>query len=338
MSDENREMESGEAGFSALPPVGSQLKDAREKKEMSVGDIAMALKLGQRQVEALESGDWQRLPGNTFIRGFVRNYARLLQLDAAPLMAQLDAVLEAPQQRLVVASTTRATMPQTGRPRKRDYAMALSGLVLVAIAIGIYFLLPSDLSVLRDNVTSLVAAFTSKETPPAPAAPPAASSEPVFPPGSTPQQVMNPQATPVEPPPPASAPASPGLVPPPVVQPEPAAPSSPAQAAPAAVPTPAASAPAASAPSAPTPAAPAPAGSTPLHFTFQQESWVEVRDRNGKVLYSQRAAAGTEQNISGQAPFSLVIGNAPGVKLTMRGQPVDLASHTNGNVARLMVE
>lgn len=334
MSDENRDVESGEAGFSALPSVGSQLKAAREKKEMSVGDIAMALKLGQRQVEALESGDWQRLPGHTFIRGFVRNYARLLQLDAAPLMTQLDAVLETPQQRLVVSSAPRATMPQAGKPRRRDYAMAMSGLALVAIAIGIYFLLPSDLSALRDDINSLVAMFASKEAPPAPApaAPPAAASEPIFPPGSTPQQVMNPQATPVEPQTPAAAPApaeaapqpqaaapaANALVPPPVLQAAPPA-------APQAAPQAAAQAPA------------APAGAA-LHFVFEQESWVEVRDRNGKLLLSQRNPAGTEQNINGQGPFSLVIGNAPGVKLSLRGQPVDLAPRTTGNVARLTLE
>lgn len=330
MSDENRDMESGEAGFAALPSVGSQLRAAREKKEMSVGDIAMALKLGPRQVEALESGEWDRLPGNTFIRGFVRNYARLLQLDAAPFMAQLDSVLEAPQQRLsTVPSMPRATMPQAGRGRRRDYAIAAFGLALVAIAAAIYFLLPADLSSLRSDLDSVLSIFSSQEKAAAPAGMPAAAPaepaapEPVFPPGSTPQQVMNPQAvTPAEAPP-AAAPASPALVPPPVL---------PTPAAPAAVPVP-------SAPAGPASAAPAPAvAGAALRFTFEQDSWVEVRDHNGKIVFSQLGTAGTERDVGGQGPFSLVIGNAPGVRLSLRGQPVDLASHTQGNVARLTVE
>ena len=49
-----------------------------------MADVAQTLKLGVRQVEALENGDWGGLPGATFIRGFVRNYARLVQVDAAP--------------------------------------------------------------------------------------------------------------------------------------------------------------------------------------------------------------------------------------------------------------
>lgn len=65
-------------------PVGEQLRQAREALGLQVGDIAQTLKLGSRQVEALESGDWQHLPGQTFIRGFVRNYARLVQVDSAP--------------------------------------------------------------------------------------------------------------------------------------------------------------------------------------------------------------------------------------------------------------
>lgn len=328
MSDENREAESGEAGFSALPSVGGQLKAAREKKEMSVGDIAMALKLGQRQVEALENGDWERLPGHTFIRGFVRNYARLLQIDAAPLMEQLDGVLEAPQQRLVVASDMHAPMPEAGRPRRRDFAMVLIGIVLVLVAVGVYFLLPSDLSAVRGQVAELVASFAGKNKPTANPETPVQNSEPVFPPGSTPQQVMNPQA--VTPPETTPAPEAasntapaPALVPPPVTQSEPATP---------------AAQPQAGVPATPSAAAAAPAGSAALRFAFQQDSWVEVRDRSGKLLLSQRGRAGTEQEVSGQGPFSVIIGNAPGVKLTLRGQSVDLAAHTSGNVARLTVE
>ena len=62
-----------------------------------------------RQVEALERGDWQGLPGQTFIRGFIRNYARLLQIDPAPLMDQLDDALEKPADSLSVPDVRPAT-------------------------------------------------------------------------------------------------------------------------------------------------------------------------------------------------------------------------------------
>lgn len=328
MTDEVFDTESGASGSDPLPSVGSQLKAAREARQMSVSDIAMALKLGARQVEALENGDWQGLPGKTFIRGFVRNYARLLQVDAAPLMGQLDAVLESPQVRLALPEQKRqVTMPYSGRPRKRDYAMVWTGVGLVAIAAAVYVLWPADFSGLKEDVDSVVALFSSKE----PAPPPAAAApqpEPVFPPGTTPQQVMNPQAVaPAEAP--AAPPPAPTLVPPPVLQ-EPSAPQAQKPLVPPPQPAPAAQ------PSEPQPVAADKAGA--LRLSFEQDSWVEVRDGHGKVLFSQIARAGSEQNVEGQGPFSLVIGNAPGVKLTLRGRPVELAAHTQGNVARLKLE
>lgn len=324
MSDENRDMEPGETGVASPPSVGSQLKAAREAKQMSVGDIAMALKLGARQVDALERGDWRSLPGKTFIRGFVRNYARLLQVDSAPLMSQLDAVLESPQVRLALPEQKRqVTMPQSGRTRRRDYATALSGLALLAVATAIYFLWPADFSGLRSEFESVVALFFSKEPTPASApAAPASQAEPVFPPGTTPQQVMNPQA--VIPGEAASAPAPETAsrpiqpVPPAMPESQPQQPQQEPKANPG-----------------PNPAADKTRG---LHFSFEQDSWVEVRDQGGKVLFSKLSRAGSEESVDGQGPFTLVIGNAPGVKVSLRGKPVDLAPRTQGNVARLTLE
>jgi cytoskeleton protein RodZ len=75
-----------------------------------------------------------------------------------------------------------------------------------------------------------------------------------------------------------------------------------------------------------------------MRFVFDKESWLEVRDRDNKLIFSQRLAAGTEQVVSGEGPLSLVIGYAPGVQLFWRGQAVDLAPHTRGDVARLVLE
>ena len=69
------------------------MREARVARGLELGDVAQTLKLGLRQVEAVEADAWDSLPGQTFIRGFVRNYARLVQIDSAVLMAQLDEVL-----------------------------------------------------------------------------------------------------------------------------------------------------------------------------------------------------------------------------------------------------
>lgn len=269
--------------------VGSQLKAAREAKHLQVADVAQTLKLGQRQVEALENGDWQVLPGQTFIRGFVRNYARLVMIDSAPLMLQLDAVLQRPVDSLVLPETKPGSVTHASfGPPGRDRLVIVAGFLLVGLAGAVYLLLPNDLSALRNTTQAFIDSLARKDAPAEPVvvAQPAPA-EPVFPPGSTPQQVMTPQAL---------APADSNGQPVAAV------------------------------------------GEAPLRFVIDKESWIEVRDRDDKVLFSQRSPSGSEQSVSGQGPLSLVIGNAPGVKLYLRGQAVDLAPHTRGDVARLVLE
>lgn len=290
-------------------PVGEQLRLAREARDLEVADIARTLKLGPRQVEALECGDWHGLPGQTFIRGFVRNYARLVQLDPAPLMLQLNQVLEKPADNLAMQEARPASMPNSGSGvSRRDRAVVLVGAGLVALAGLVYFLMPADLSALRESTQSLLDSLARKEVPTAAPAPAAEgtsavpASEPVFPPGATQQQVMYPQVLA-----PAESPAPSSATPPKAEL----SPSQPAMVA---------------------------ANQPQMRFLFDKESWVEVRDRDNKIIFSQRLGAGAEQVVSGQGPLSLTVGYAPGVRLFWHGQAVDLIPHTKGDVARLVLE
>ncbi|HOI53079.1 MAG TPA: helix-turn-helix domain-containing protein [Azonexus sp.] len=279
--------------------VGNQLRQAREARGLGVGDIAQALKLGPRQVEALERDEWTDLPGTTFIRGFVRNYARLVGVDPQPLMAHLGNLLEKPVDTLNVPAAAPTTM-RSGN-RSRDRAVVAIGVGLVVVAVLAYFLLPSDLAAWRANLQSLLdASPTSAETSEA-----AAAQEPLFPP---------PEA------------AAPAAVLAPTIE-------VPATVAPAALVNPL--------PVQPTPPVQPVANSTTdgqLRFHVARESWVEVRDRDDVVVFSQRLPAGSEQQVGGKAPLSVTIGYAPGVSLMAHGKVVDLAPHTRGDVARLLVE
>ena len=62
---------------------------AREAAGLSLDQVAQQLKLAPRQVKALEDENFGELPGRTFSRGFVRNYARLLNLDPEDLLLAL---------------------------------------------------------------------------------------------------------------------------------------------------------------------------------------------------------------------------------------------------------
>jgi cytoskeleton protein RodZ len=73
----------------ASPTVGAQLTHAREAQGLSVTDVANRLKLTPKQIDALENDQFDSL-GPVFSRGFVRNYARLLQLDDVALLAAMQ--------------------------------------------------------------------------------------------------------------------------------------------------------------------------------------------------------------------------------------------------------
>jgi cytoskeleton protein RodZ len=75
-----------------------------------------------------------------------------------------------------------------------------------------------------------------------------------------------------------------------------------------------------------------------IEMVFNEESWVEIRDAEGRVLFSQLNAAGTRRKVEGVAPFSLVIGNAAGVRLRYNDAEIDLAPYTRIDVARLTLK
>ncbi|KAA3654756.1 MAG: DUF4115 domain-containing protein, partial [Proteobacteria bacterium] len=84
-------------------------------------------------------------------------------------------------------------------------------------------------------------------------------------------------------------------------------------------------------------AAPAAAGKR-LVFRFTTESWVEVRDASGEIIFSRTNRPGSVQEVTGKPPYRLVIGNAKDVELEYAGKPVDLAPYIKVSVARLTLE
>lgn len=70
-------------------------------------------------------------------------------------------------------------------------------------------------------------------------------------------------------------------------------------------------------------------------LSTQEPSWIEVKDVNGGKLLSRHVLAGESVRVDGVPPLRILVGNASGVKLTYKGQPVDLVASTRNNVARL---
>jgi cytoskeleton protein RodZ len=288
----------------ALPPgVGARLKAERERQALSVADVAQRLKYAPRQIVAVEADDFAALPGLTFVRGFVRGYARLLGLPADPLVAALESSAGGDggptTVQLQSVMPTRATFPAGGAAPARALPWVLAMLAVVA-ALGGYSLLrwqaPAELfAAPPPGVPEQVVVPAPMEAQPAPAAPGAASAEA--------DGARSSGGTPGVPAMPATAPAAEAVV----------APAAAAQ---------------------PLPIA---ASSGQLRLVYTGESWTEVRDADGRVLLSRNNAAGSEQVAEGRPPFEVVVGNARDVRLYYRGAEVDLKPHIKVSVARLTV-
>lgn len=69
---------------------GEALANARKAKGYSIEDVVASLKLRPRQILALEASQLDQLLGPTYVRGMIRNYARLVDIDPEPLLAQIS--------------------------------------------------------------------------------------------------------------------------------------------------------------------------------------------------------------------------------------------------------
>ncbi len=288
--------------------VGETLALARRSLGLSVEDVAHQLKFGARQIEALEQGKFDRLHGATFARGMVRSYARLLKLDPDPLLERI-AGLVAPPGPITASISFRRPIPFSDTARRTNFAYVLLTLVILAVGVAVAFEWHQERSARPARLAFVPAAQAPLKAPHAlasAAAPTVVAPETVTAAAAT---TAAPAAATTSVPSPAGAPAAEPVV------------------------------------AALTPAAPAtevkPAaqpGMRRIVLSFDQEAWVQVKDASGKALLSQLSPAGTRKVIEGEAPFSLVIGNAQHVRVTYDEKPIDLTPYIKVEVARLTLD
>jgi len=305
---------------------GKALAAQREAMGWSVEQVADQLKMAVRQVVALEAGDYASLPGPAVVRGFVRAYAKVVKLDAAPLVAMIALDTPAPDttpttvRRDKPASFSEVRFPTNGKKRSRLPLLPLLGVaVLAALAFGAW---RSGL-VTRLTHGGNASSASSAVLPPAlPAAGNGAASVTVLPspvsgqgadtgtgagkPGEAQRPLITPSVPLISVPPPSAA-SGPG-----------------AAALPPAAPAPAAGAPAA-------------AGNA-LVLTVKEDSWVEVRPAKGKPLLSKLAHAGSTETVEVTGPVTLIVGKPSAVDATLRGKALPLPAVAGGRVARVAVQ
>lgn len=284
---------------------GAALKRARESSNRTVDDVARELHLSPRLVDALERDDYQGLPPVTFVRGYLRNYARLLGLREQEIV---DAYHRAVGWDVV--EEVRESTPREDA-RVRNLVVVLAVVAMVALGGWLVDFWRTDRS------RPAPPAELETESPKLEGEPPAVAEEP--PPASvlTEETSMNI---------PEEGTGQPIAVPGPSTGAETEAetrqPTEPVAPAPRGTDT-----------SLP----PAVPGIDTLVLQFEGDSWASVRDAEKKKLLYQTVRKGERKVLQGKAPFRVTLGRPAEARVEFNGKPFDHGYSNNLTPGRFTV-
>jgi len=306
---------------------GRYLLTARQNKKLRTEDVAFELRLTPSQVIALEEDDYSRMPEVTYVRGYLRNYARLLGLSPDDiLLAHARITRNDDLGQVAVTPVSEREIHAVGTGVK-----LLSVLILVAIiGASVYWYLGRDIPLpVAESEPEPVAPVIQEEVPTGISKLSFAESGPVKPAEPTdPTPVAQPESdeSSVEPPAETALPVEPET---PTVVEEPTSNVN-AEVENAAV--------AVESDQPDVTEAPVDTGLGQLVIGYQKSCWTDIRDANGKKLVYRTIPAGETISVEGETPLTLFFGFAVGIDLTFNGNPVDLKEHTRGVFARLTLD
>ncbi len=316
---------------------GETLRKARESRGWTIAEVAGQLNLTSQRLSQIEQGAFDKLPGHTFARGYVRAYAKLLEVDQNRLVLEFDQFTGSDAAGSSVHSLSRIEEPVSYSQR----VLRMVSFVLLLALAGLSFFWWQEQAERRAEdlaATSLehvevdgadgTTQIHPLDEPEDQAVEAAQAESEVLPPlldesatVAAESTVSTVESTP-------AAPAAPATVAPPAPAPAPAVTEAvpPATTAPAAVAAPQA-----------TPATPVQlaAGEALVSVTFIADCWTQLTDANGKVLFSALKRKGDSLALAGKAPLELRLGFARGAQVSLNGNPVDVAPFISGETARL---
>ena len=115
--------------MSALP--GLQMRKARTEKSISIEEAAMSLGLTERSLKALESDDYEKLPSAVYIRGYIRRYCSLLNIDESPVLQGFELLAESDNQQTAELEKN----PLLANPQLRMAIYCAIGILLLLITV-----------------------------------------------------------------------------------------------------------------------------------------------------------------------------------------------------------
>ncbi|MFT7228417.1 MAG: cytoskeleton protein RodZ [Methylophilaceae bacterium] len=291
---------------------GAKLRSARIAQDLSTQAVAKQLRLSNKQIDALEQDDFAALPEPTIVKGFIRNYAKLLKIPAdTMLIAYAEMTPDAVPCAMVLNSGINKKI--TEKKTKSGGSGYLLFALLFLFGLGAWFFYQSYIQ--KPEITNTVAYISGvlptldlptreSELEEALPAALAASPEAQLTESDNAQSVAS-EITSVETATVAST-SDKAIV-----------------------------AAQASAQLVDEKEAPAVVGKTRLEFNATQETWLNVVNQSGEEVYNKILYAGNRDVIDVSQPLEIVVGNAHGATLVVDGNPIDLAPYTRANVARV---
>lgn len=289
---------------------GVALKKAREAKQLSTKDVSDAIHLSDKQVNALESHHFSALPEPMITRGFIRSYAKFLDIPHEPL---LDNYRELVPNDAVSSLVVTANVNQVySEGHQRSWLMYVLGSIVIALFLVVWYYymdkMPeadTEISVAERNIVETTQKGGFEPITIEPQVKEAAS-KPIT--KNVDKLVVTKPAEASMPLTKKTAIEAVAVNQTDVVVAQVVAQSFNS------------------------------AAEDALSMIFPEESWLSVRDQHGKVVFKQLMTAGTRKDMHITKPFKLTIGNAINVTVSYAGSMIDLSESTRSNVARVKVE
>ncbi|WP_198677250.1 RodZ domain-containing protein [Pseudidiomarina taiwanensis] len=329
MSNRKKSADANEQQLTNSP--GSMIRSARQEAGMTEQELADHLRLRLAVVKGIEQDQYEGLASSTFLRGYLRAIARVLELDAEQLLRAYENIRGDTD---VESNVKMQSFSQQHIRERNDNRLKWASYIIIAIVLGaaiIWWIQESDFRINTitgsdDAPTQAEFIANQDESKIAVSVRPRSQSQPAFEPGkSSPteaevrSQVMadsgiDTAAEPVQEPIAAEQQQSdlqaeaiaetesePQPEPEPEPEPEPA----------------------------PTPTEPA-SSLDSLVMTFSDACWVKVVDATGEEIAIGVKANGYRMPLQGQAPFAIILCKPDAVEMTYNGEPVDLSGYRRG--------
>lgn len=274
-----------ESAVTAQGNPGERLRQAREARHWTRAEVALQLHLSEDAVRYIEEGLFDKLPGTTFSRGYIRSYAKLLGLEPTELAHEFDQFVGAQ------AAAPVQQLSRVREPARVSQNVLRGGLfVLSLVAVGIGALWWQERYGAEPARTSAPIERVEVDT--------ADGSTEVLTLDEPEDQAVQAAQVPID-----------------LLEPVPAPPEG-DELAGAVAPEPAVSEPAAPG------VAP---GEGRLQITFVADCWVQVTDASGKVHVAELKRQGESLDLTAPAPLQVRLGFVQGAQVSYNGEPVDLS-------------